>query len=62
MLQELLARSDAGSVLLTILQNVDISNIDGLGCFHFYECLQRIIAQTEVINNVTEKDINTSFL
>jgi hypothetical protein len=58
MLPELLNRRDAGSVFLTILQNVDVSNMDGIDCIYFYECLQRIIAQTEVINNMTERDIN----
>jgi hypothetical protein len=57
MLPELLNRLDAGHFLLGLLQQVDLSNIDGPDCFHLYECLQRIIAQPEIINAMTYDDV-----
>jgi hypothetical protein len=62
MLPELLNRTDAGGVLLDLLQDVEITAVDGPACFHTYECMQRIIAQTEVINNMTEEDIDKYIL
>jgi hypothetical protein len=62
MLPELLNRSDAGRVLLDLLQEVELTDIDGLNCFHTYECMQRIIAQPEVINSMTEDDIDEFIL
>jgi hypothetical protein len=58
MLPELLNRTDAGHVLLVLLQKVELSKIGELGCLHFYECLQRIIAQPKVINNLSNDDVN----
>jgi hypothetical protein len=58
MLPELLNRTDAGGVLLDLLGRMELATMDGLGCLHAYECMQRIIAQTEVIGNMTEKEID----
>lgn len=58
MVPGLLNRSDAGHVLLGILQKVTPSKIDGEDCFWFYHCLQIILAQREVINGMTDEDID----
>jgi hypothetical protein len=58
MLPELLNRPDAGRVLLDLLQGVELTAVDGTDCFHAYECMNRIIAQTEVIGRMTEEDID----
>lgn len=58
MLPELLNRTDAGQVLLDLLQTVEPSKIEEQDCFHFYECLQRIIAQPKVINSLSGDDVN----
>jgi hypothetical protein len=58
MLPELLNRPDAGGVLLDLLQRVELTALDGTDCLHAYECMQRIIAQTEVTGRMKEEDIN----
>ena len=58
MLPELLNRTDAGHVLLELLQKVEPSKIDGLECFWWDYCLQIILAQKEIINGMTDKDID----
>jgi hypothetical protein len=58
MLPELLNRPDAGRVLLDLLQVVELTALDGAGCFHVYECMQRITAQPEVIDRMTKDDID----
>jgi hypothetical protein len=58
MLPELLSRPDAGGVLLDLLRDVDITAVDSPACFHTCECMQRIIAQAEVIKNMTEEEID----
>jgi hypothetical protein len=58
MLRQLLNRPDAGPVLLELLQGFDPSAIEGDDCFHLYECLQRTIAQTEIIATMTKSDIS----
>ena len=58
MLPELLNRPDAGHVLLELLQKVEPSKIDGLDCFWWEYCLQIILAQKEVINRMTDEDID----
>ena len=57
-LRELLKRDDAGHQLLEILKDINLVEMEELGSFHFFDCLQIIIAQSEVINNMTENDIN----
>jgi hypothetical protein len=57
MLPELLNRTDAGNVLLGLLQQIKLSEIDEQDCFHLCESLHRIIAQMEVINTMTGNDI-----
>ena len=58
MFPELLNRPDAGQVLLEFLQKVDPSKIDGLDCFWWDHCLQIILAQKEIINRMSDEDIN----
>jgi hypothetical protein len=58
MLPELLNRPDAGRVLLDLLGGVELAALDGAGCFHAYECMQRIIAQAEVIDRMREEEID----
>ena len=58
MLPELLNRRDAGSVLLKILQEADPSRIEGLDCFWWFDCIQIIAAQPEVINRMTDEEID----
>ena len=58
MLPELLNRLDAGHVLLEIQQKVDPAKIEGSDCWWFDYCLQIISAQSELINHMTEKDID----
>ncbi len=58
MFPELLNRPDAGHVLLEILQKIDPSKIDGQDCFWFNHCLQIILAQPEIINRMTDEDID----
>jgi hypothetical protein len=58
MLPELLSRSDAATVLIGLLQHVEPAEINGTDCLHLYECLQRIIAQREVVNRMTDDDMD----
>jgi hypothetical protein len=58
MLPELLGRPDAGHVLTGLLQKIELSELSGLGCFHLYECIQRTLAQPEIIAHMTEDDIS----
>lgn len=63
MLPELLNRSDVGHVLLELLQKVDPSNMvfdmsKRVNCFWWDHCLQIILAQPEVINSMTDEDID----
>jgi len=58
MIPELLKRPDAGHVLLEIMQKINPSEIVGLDCFHCYYAMNMIAAQTEIINNMTDQDIN----
>ena len=58
MLPELLNRPDAGHVLLELLQKADPSKMDGSDCFWWEYCLQIIMAQKEVINRMTDEDID----
>jgi hypothetical protein len=57
-LPELLSRPDAGHVLIELLQEIELSEIRGEGCFHLYECIQRTLAQPEIIAHMTEDDIS----
>lgn len=57
-LPELLSRPDAGSVLIELLEGIELSELRGRGCFHLYECLERTLAQPEVIARMTEDDID----
>ena len=58
MFPELLSRPDAGQVLLELLNKVDPSKIEGADCAWWYNCLQIILAQQEVINFLTNEDID----
>jgi hypothetical protein len=59
MLPELLSRPDAGRLLLDLLQGVELTALDDeANCFHVFECMQRIIAQPEVIDRMTKDDID----
>jgi hypothetical protein len=58
MLPELLNRTDAGPVLLKLLQGVELAEISEVDCIHLYECMQRVIAQKEIINEMTKDDIH----
>jgi hypothetical protein len=58
MLPELLSRSDAGNVLLEILENVKIAELKESDCFHFYHCIEHIVAQPAVINSMTDAEIS----
>jgi hypothetical protein len=58
MLPELLKRPDAGRVLLDLLGKVELAALEGAACFHAYECMQRIIAQPEVIGRMREEEID----
>ena len=62
MLSELLNRPDAGLTLLELLQKTDPSTINGPDCFWWFECLQIIAAQPDVINNMIDKDIDNYVL
>jgi len=62
MLPELLDRPDAGHVLLEILQKVDPAKINGSDCFWFFDCLQMISAQPEVISSMSDTDIDSYVL
>ena len=55
---ELLNRPDAGHVLLETLQKVDPSKMDGSECFWFDFCLRIFLAQPEVINGMTDMDVD----
>ena len=57
-LPELLNRTDAGHVLLELLQKVDPAKINAPDCFWCDYCLQIILAQPEVINRMTDNDID----
>jgi len=57
-LQELLRRPDTGRKLLKIYKDVNLIKIEGRENFHLLECIQRIVAQSEVIGNMTDKEIN----
>jgi hypothetical protein len=58
MLPELLNRPDAGHVLLDLLQKVDPAKIKSPDCHWFYLCLNMIGAQPEIINRMTDEDID----
>ena len=63
MLPELLNRPDAGHILLGLLQKVDPSKMvldmsKEVSCFWWDYCLQIILAQPEVINHMTDEDID----
>ena len=58
MLPELLNRSNAGHVLLELLRKVDPSKINRSDCFRWDFELQIILAQLEVINRMTDEDID----
>ena len=58
MIPELLNRTDAGYVLLELLHKIDPAKITGLDCFWFDHCLQIILAQSIVINRMTDEDID----
>jgi len=55
MLPELLTRPDAGNDLLDILLCMDIETIDDLDCLFMFDCLQRIIAQPEVVKEMSDE-------
>lgn len=57
MLPELLNRPDAGKVIVEILKKVDITRIEK-DCYVWYWFLQVIAAQPEVINSMTDADID----
>lgn len=59
MFPELLSRPDAGHVLLEILQKVDPAKINGSDCFWFFDCLQIISAQPEVLSSMSDTDIDS---
>ena len=58
MIPELLNRPDAGYVLLELLQNLDPAKIDGFDCWLWKRFLQIFLLQVEVINNMTDEDID----
>jgi len=62
MLPELLNRQDAGETLLKILQQISLETIDNNDCMWFYRCLQIVIAQPEVINQMAVEDIEKYIL
>ena len=62
MLPELLNRPNTGFTLLNILQQIDLANIEGGNCRLFYDYLQIIAGQSEVINHMTDKDIDNYIL
>jgi len=57
MLPELLNRPDAGKVIVEILKKVDITRIEK-DCYQWYCFLQMIAAQPEIINGMTDADID----
>jgi hypothetical protein len=57
MVSELLARADAGSVLLHLTNGLEPEMIE-TDCFHYYECLLRTIVQPEIIQRMTDEEIN----
>ena len=58
MLPELLNRPDAGHVLLEILRKVNPAQIKGSDCHWTCHCLNITGAQPEVINRMTDEDID----
>ena len=56
-LRELLKRKDSGQVLIEMLVNIDLFKMEELDSFHFFECLQIVTAQSEVINSMTDDNI-----
>ena len=63
MLPELLNRPDAGHVLLGLLKKVDPSKMNSnlskdVDCFWWDYCLQIILAQTKIINRMTDEEID----
>ena len=58
MLPELLNRPDAGHVLLGILQKIEIGRIEELNGFWLFHCLQIILAQSVIINSMTDGNID----
>jgi hypothetical protein len=58
MLSELLNRPDAGDVLLTLLQKIDPGKIKSSDSHRFYFCLNIITAQQDIINRMTDEDID----
>ncbi|MDR3339417.1 MAG: hypothetical protein LBT25_04860 [Candidatus Symbiothrix sp.] len=58
MLPALLNRSDAGKVLMELIEKIDLSKLNETECFHFYHCLERILVQPEVIGNMTDDEID----
>lgn len=58
MLPELLSRSDVGTVLLDLLEKTNPSSLKGPDCLYWFYCLQIVTAQTEVINRMTNEEID----
>jgi hypothetical protein len=59
MLPELLSRPDAGHILLALLQKTDPAKIENPDCHWFYHCLNITGAQPEIINRMTDEDIDS---
>jgi len=58
MVPELLNRHDSGHVLLDLLEKTTPSTIEGEDGFWWFDCLQILLAQPEIIKSMTDKDID----